>query len=379
MNPVIEKNLFRSDDLVIDFFSNGTCVDKIVAFTFTPHENNGDFWLNGTGYAGDFLLQNNFDVVAFKSAKNLWYQNLTHETLALIERFIDTHPAGHTKRVGYGSSMGAYAAIQFSRALKLNTVLAISPQLEIDKRYDRRWAQEARQVNFRHRIDKHAVWGSCRYFIAYDPETDDALHVKKFRSLVHQRQLEEIRVRFSGHPTTTYFAETGIIKDIALSVLRSGSLGAIDVLSRRRHSAHYLLGLSGSLTRRRKYRSALIAIDKAISLGANTAEFHLQRCQVLHGLGRHEEALRAQDDARRSIGDDVHLQVILSHHLAKYLDFTSAMELAKPALQRFPSDSRLMLHVALLHIMHGGLTHWARGAVYALRSFLLYLKLRTLK
>ena len=120
MSPITKENLFTSDDLVIDFFSDGTHAGKTVAFTFTPYEDSSDFWLNSTGYGGDLLLKSNLDVVAFKSTKNLWYQNLAHETLAAIARFIDGHPASHVRRVGYGSSMGAYAAIQFSRALKLD-------------------------------------------------------------------------------------------------------------------------------------------------------------------------------------------------------------------------------------------------------------------
>ena len=131
MNVLTEKSLFKTDDIAIDFFSWADNPHKNIALTFTPFGMDGEVSLSGVGYGGELLLRNGFDVVAFKSARNLWYQNLLPETIAEVENFISSHSSQYTKRVGYGSSMGGYAVIQFSRDLKLDVVLALSPQFPV--------------------------------------------------------------------------------------------------------------------------------------------------------------------------------------------------------------------------------------------------------
>ena len=236
MSFVTEINLFRSDDLSIDFFSWGNASKKSIAFTFTPFGAPGVISLNGAGYGGELLLRNDFDVVAFKSARNLWYQNLSLETIAAVDHFIETHFAQYVKRVGYGISMGGYAAIQFSRYLKLDMVLALSPQFEIDKSYDQRWHEPAALIDFRYRIDSIAIADKCKYFVAYDPGTEDLRHVEKFRELISERSLVEIPTPYAGHPAGHYLAETGLIQDLALSVLKNGTVEHIAVNKHRRHT-----------------------------------------------------------------------------------------------------------------------------------------------
>ena len=192
MTVLTETNIFRSEDLAIDFFSFGNAANKSIAITFTPFGIGGAVALDGIGYAGELLLRNGFDVVAFKSAKNLWYQNLSSETLTAVERFIAGHQTSYVKRVGYGSSMGAYAAIQFSRSLRLDIVLALSPQFEIDKPYDQRWQSAASLIEFQHRIDASTIASECKYFVAYDPGTVDVRHVEKLREIIDARSLIEI-------------------------------------------------------------------------------------------------------------------------------------------------------------------------------------------
>ena len=62
------------------------------------------------------------------------------------------HRPRHARRVAYGTSMGGYAAIQLSAALKLDAVLALSPQFEVDKAYDTRWKVLANSIDYRYRI-----------------------------------------------------------------------------------------------------------------------------------------------------------------------------------------------------------------------------------
>lgn len=366
MTVLTETNIFRSDDLAIDFFSWGTSTHKNIAITFTPFGTDGAVSLDGAGYGGELLLRNDFDVVAFKSAKNLWYQNLSHETIVAVERFISTHTNRYIKRVGYGSSMGGYAAIQFSRSLKLDVVLALSPQFEIDKSYDQRWQGTAKLIDFQYRIDSSAIADDCKYFIAFDPGTEDVRHIEKLRELISEHQLVEIQTPFSGHPSAYYLAETGLIQDLALSVLKDGTVEHIAVGTHRKRSKTYLYELSKRLALQNKNKSALIAIDKAITIDVGTPEYHrhrsvvlsnleqpeaaliaidkaitidsnvaalhLQRSMVLDSLDQTEAALGAAYDARRKMSNDPQLMGALSNRLAKHCDFDGALALIETAI-----------------------------------------------
>lgn len=302
MSVVTETNIFRSADLAIDFFSWRDGLNQAVAITFTPFGIAGAVSLDGAGFGGELLLRNDFDIVAFKSTKNVWYQNITPEIISAVENFIAKRAARYTKRVGYGSSMGGYAAIQFSRSLKLDTVLAISPQFEIDKPYDLRWRAAAKLIDFKYRIGADTVAHNCKYFVAYDPGTEDLYHVEKLRELIPPERLVEIATPFSGHPAGHYLAETGLIKDLTLSVLQDGTVEHIAVGAHRKRSKIYLYEMSRRLVLRRKYRSALIVIDKAIAIDDTSPPLHKLRSVVFDKLGQPEAALAAIDKAIKMDG-----------------------------------------------------------------------------
>jgi tetratricopeptide (TPR) repeat protein len=399
MNFVTEKILFRSEELAIDFFSWGGDSDKNIAITFTPFGTNGEISLDGVGYGGEFLLSNNFDIVAIKSAKNLWYQNLSMENIALAEQFISSYPTKYMKRVGYGSSMGGYAAIQFSRALKLDIVLALSPQFEIDQPYDQRWASAAQGIQFQHRIDPTAIANDCKYFIAYDPQTVDVRHVEKIREFISHDQLVEITTPYAGHPSAYYLAETGQIQELAISVLKNGSIGHARVNAHRARSKTYLYELSKRLTLKNKNESALLVIDRALAIDPNVSALLLQKSIVLNNLGRFEAALKVAHEARQKLNNEAHLMASLSVHLVDLQDYSGGLELIEQAisiennvfefhlhrckihqalgnisaaisageyaLQLSPINISLMKLLLKLHLKHGGWTHWARSAVLA--------------
>lgn len=395
MNVLIEKSLFKTDDISIDFFSWDDNPHKNIALTFTPFGTEGEVSLNGVGYGGELLLRNGFDVVAFKSAKNLWYQNLSPETIANVENFISLHSSQYKKRVGYGSSMGGYAVIQFSRDLKLDVVLALSPQFEIDKPYDQRWQAAAKEIDFQYRINASAILDDCKYFIAYDPETADVRHVEKLRELIDESQLVEIKTPYSGHPSAYYLAETGLIQELALSVLKNSSADHIRVGAHRKRSKTYLYELSKRLALQNKNKSALVAINKAISIDGNAPAFHHHKSIALNRLGDSDGALISAYVARDKLTNEAHLMGAISELLANHCDFSGALVLiekaisldsnvlefhlhkyavckalndvpnaisaGEAALALSPDNASLMARLSRLHARQGGMVHWTRS------------------
>ena len=351
MNVLIEKNIFRSDDLVIDFFSLGDDPNKSVAFTFTaftPSTKAAKDTLVGVGFGGELLLRNGFDVIAFKSAKNLWYQNLLAEMIEDVENFIGASSIRYVKRVSYGSSMGAYAAIQFSRALKVDIVLALSPQLEIDKPYDQRWQSLVPQIDFQYRIDANAISDSCQYFVAYDPKNEDTLHIKKLSALIDKHRLIEIRTPYSGHPSTTYLFETGLIQNLALSVLQHATFDHSSIRTNRKHSKTYLYELSKWLTLKNKNKSALVAIDRALSVDKYSLALLIHKITILEKLGNPVAARTlAYETCEQFTGGtivDAHLLASLSDVLISYQDFPGALILIEKAIEIDETVTEFHLH-----------------------------------
>jgi tetratricopeptide (TPR) repeat protein len=351
MTVLVEKNIFKSDDLVIDFFSIGDSQNRSVAFTFTaftPSTKADKDALVGVGFGGELLLRNGFDVVAFKSAKNLWYQNVLAETIVEIENFISASPTSYIKRISYGSSMGAYAAIQFSRVLKIDIVLALSPQFEIDQPYDQRWHSLAQQIEFQYRIDSNAISDGCKYFVAYDPKNEDTLHIRKLSALVNERHLIEIKTPYSGHPSTTYLFETGVIQNIALSVLQHATFDSSSIRANRKHSKTYLYELSKRLTQKNKNKSALIAINRAISIDNRALALLIHKIVVLEKLGDPVAARTlAYETCEQFTGGtivDAHLLASLSDVLISYQDYPGALILIEKAIEIDETVMEFHLH-----------------------------------
>ncbi len=124
--------------------------------------------------------------------------------LPIIQRFKNI--------VGYGGSMGGYAAIKYSNLLNMNRIIAFVPQYSIDPEQveDRRYAEFFNAVaNKDMQIQPQDVDVSREYIIVYDPYFSiDREHYLKIKEILPS--LHTIHLPFTGHE--------------ALSVLASSSL-----------------------------------------------------------------------------------------------------------------------------------------------------------
>lgn len=397
----MEQNLFSSEGLRVDYFQAGESRVRQLAFTFTPFTLGNDLTLAGTGYGGDFLLKNHYDIIAFKSIRNNWYQDVSPELLAAVEEFAGSFEPAYERRVGYGSSMGAYAAVQFSRALNLDVVLGLSPQFAIDEDFDRRWAVPAQAIEFRHRLDASAISPRCKYYFVYDPETADRLHIDKFRELIGAAQIVEVRTPFSGHPSAHFLAETGSIQSLALAALAGGEIDSDAINAKRDLSRTYHHELSRHLAARSKHKSALALIDRAITM-EEKPDYFFHRAIVLSKLDDRAAALAAAHQAVEKIQTDPHAISRLAEIMVKYKDFAgaraaveraisldasvagfhilraaicaatrdfpSAISAAETGLTLQPENHRLMLRLAWLNIRNGGAEGWHTAGKYVARA-----------
>jgi glycosyltransferase involved in cell wall biosynthesis len=198
-----KERVFENESIAADLISIGS--DKL-AVTFQPY---GFLGFEAKGFGENFFISLGYDVLCFKTTENDWYQAASIEDMThLAEKYLQHYGL----RVGYGSSMGAYAALYFAKALELNKVIAFSPQFSIASSsvpFELRWQESASSLSFKHTpmIGDDGV----EVFMLYDPiNTLDKKHVNLIRSQFPAGQ--DIKLPFTGHPSISPLADCEILR-----------------------------------------------------------------------------------------------------------------------------------------------------------------------
>jgi hypothetical protein len=256
---VVGHVLYETEFLNIEHFRSNSR-NEGVAFVFSPF---GNRILSGNLYGGNFLTENGFDVINFKTTQYDWYQSVPHEIFEAIEAICARE--NYRRRVSMGSSMGGYAAICFSKLLKCDVVLAFSPQYAITNHFDGRFADYGDRIEWRYIIDEGAICEKSSYFLVYDNFDDDKKHVDRLKNIIDPERLTEIKTPFSGHSTTVYLLEAGLLKELTLGVLRDHRApGRAELKKNRRTSIEYLKTISRGL-RARGHEKLLKALHDSMA------------------------------------------------------------------------------------------------------------------
>ena len=270
--------LYVDDSQKIEYFFDAAVSNTALAFVFGPSMNRV---LEGNGHGGEVFLENAFDVIAFKTISDDWFQNIPDQIFATIDEFV--MQKGYEFKVGYGSSMGGYAGIVFSKKLNLDKVVAFSPQYSIDESFDRRWENSSQQIEFVHRITGHTVSQECKFLILYDPSDLDRLHVEKIQKIIPSGNIQLVRMAYAGHPVTPYLSEIGDIKYI-IENIRTVDFDFKKFSGDKRLSHTYFSNLSKALTNSGKIKFALKSINTAISLDPTNIDYQRAKTEILEKL-----------------------------------------------------------------------------------------------
>jgi hypothetical protein len=204
-----------------------------------------------------------------QSRWNDWFLN--RETAAL-ESALKTVRARFLTARALGFSMGGYAALRFSIALRLNQVLLVSPQVSLllpeEDRYPEadRFDPQAGDLATHARRDLKGV-------VAFDPtHALDRLHAGRITGLLPG--IQRAPLSFGGHPGTAAIGQAGGFRALQRLSLSSRLQGR-DVVHLHRDlrqvSARYWRERADRLLRRGKPTLAAQALDRAETL-ADRAE-----------------------------------------------------------------------------------------------------------
>ena len=205
-----------------------------------------------------------------QSLRNDWYIN--PETLAL-GRALRRLTSGYGRVSAIGFSMGGYAALRFSKPLRLRHLIAVSPQFSISPRVlpgDTRYHDCAGGFDDDlGRLEDNARRG-LQGAILCDPfKPMDVMNAEMIQ-LVFPR-LRICRLGGGGHPASRVLREGGHFGDLQ-KLLLSGEVNPAEIIalhrSSRRESEHYWTHLIQIAARRNRPALARFAANRATTLQA---------------------------------------------------------------------------------------------------------------
>ncbi len=195
--------------------------DEHIRAIFLPGDSNrlvlsfGDLITRASGLsinAEKSLIKYQYNVIGIMPKQKSWFPQASMIELA---KTISPVLQGFKNIVGYGGSMGGYAAIKYSNLLNMNRVIAFVPQYSIDPDHveDRRYAEFFDAVaNKDMQIQLKDVDAAREYVIVYDPYFSiDREHYLKIKELLPN--LHTIHLPFTGHEALSVLASSSLLHD----------------------------------------------------------------------------------------------------------------------------------------------------------------------
>jgi tetratricopeptide (TPR) repeat protein len=334
----VRETYYRSANLHV-YGVRPFATDRVV-ITFAPLSRAPG--LDQPGFGEAFLRKYGIDAVHIVPSSNAWYQ---YSDIPDALEAVAAHTSRYPCRIAYGSSMGGYAAINFSAHLDLHRIIAISPQFSIDPEKlpdDRRWRHEAERIDFLHDHIAELRPASRQTYVVYDNRnTLDSKHVARIAQSV---ALTEVGLAFAGHPAGGALAETGLLSRMARRMI-AGDFDAptfvAEFAARSPATAAYLANQAATLPDD-QVQEKLRLMRRVAELQPGGVYSH-QRSDLLSRSGAHDEALAIQRSLIVAHGDSAELNYSLALTLERAGRLSEAIEAARAALACAPDSATLWL------------------------------------
>ena len=239
------QRIFDGQGLRLTHFARGN--DKLFV-TF-------DFWQKNRGgfppsNPSKSLESMGWDQLMVRTARNDWFIN---GDTASAEAVMQALSAGYREVRALGYSMGGYGAFRFARSLRLQSVMAVSPQFSIHPQevpFDSRYRADAGGFDLGVGSLKQRGTDAVGGFICVDPfRRYDLRHARVLQRLFPN--VRQINLAFGGHPASTVLARAkvggSIIAAMSADTLqpafvrsahRAARRSSVDYLTRLAHRAY---------------------------------------------------------------------------------------------------------------------------------------------
>lgn len=328
----MHNSLYVGHDVALDHYDGGHDVSIV---TFEARNKYIDAIRPspfGQGFGRGVFAKLGCNEFLVKKSRNHWYQ--TDEIDDVIRLIIER--AGGSRIITYGSSMGGFAAVNFSGALGASSFVAISPLYDIQEGGevdDARWGDESRILDFKHNFIREGRCKDAHGYVFYGNNEIDARHAA---CIARETKATIIGVEYGGHPCSFYLNDAYGLKRLVNEIARDEF--ALDefecALAENTPSTYY------PHLKRSKECQAAKDIDGAIVSAMDAIEFASERADLRRHLGNLllmrgdlPEAEAAYREAIRITPKDPLTHVRISHAYAAKGDFESAVAAVNTAIR----------------------------------------------
>jgi tetratricopeptide (TPR) repeat protein len=194
---------------------------------------------------------------------------------------------------GYGSSMGAFASIYFSKKLNFSKVIAISPQFSISVPWETRWSRYSALAQGQE-INKNCINENCMFNLIFDSKNKDSKHIDLISKLVNPENINHIKLPRSGHPSSFYLSEIDQLKSTVLHLIENKDVSELQLSKKIKSSWIAMYEVSVALYLKGKYQKSLFFIDHSLRLSKEkNATLLYQKSMILIKLDLHNDAVEA--------------------------------------------------------------------------------------
>ncbi|MEB3753277.1 hypothetical protein [Acinetobacter sp. MD2(2019)] len=203
----MDKQIIFEDEQIRVIFLKGNSKELIFSF--------GDLITRAKGLsinAEKSLAKYEYNVIGVMPKQKSWFPSTSMaEMMSAVQPILDQFETV----IGYGGSMGGYAAIKYSKLLKMNRIIAFVPQYSIDPQQveDRRYAEFFDVALHRDmQIEADDVLPNSEYIIVYDPYyAEDREHYLKIKSKL--KHVHTLHLPFTGHEALSVLASSSLLND----------------------------------------------------------------------------------------------------------------------------------------------------------------------
>ncbi|OTG80414.1 hypothetical protein B9T31_16135 [Acinetobacter sp. ANC 4558] len=203
----MDKHIIFEDGHIRAIFLKGSSQELIISF--------GDLITRAKGLAINAeksLEKFQYNVIGIMPKEKSWFpESSMLNMMAAIQEYL----APFKTRIGYGGSMGGYAAIKYSNLLDLQRIVALVPQFSIDPldvtdlRYNMFYHEE---VNREMKIKPEDVSENREYIVVYDPYyEEDSAHYIKIKALIPH--VNTLHLPHTGHDAIAILASSKLLND----------------------------------------------------------------------------------------------------------------------------------------------------------------------
>lgn len=221
-----------------------------------------------TGFSRESFRKLGYDTIHVIPSGNHWYQ---YDDLEQMLEAISIRKNGYKRLAVFGQSMGAYGALQCSKALNADRVVAICAQLTTDASkvsFDPGWQHYIKtggvkfiRDNFQENVNLNA-----EVILAYDPFfSPDVLHASEIKKRINVTPLV---MPFCEHAVGRHLALVGLMP-ASLGILVSGDAEEIQELRRtfrkaRKDSSYFTDNVFYAIVKRLKKQGEFDAATKMV-------------------------------------------------------------------------------------------------------------------